>query len=197
MAANLAFFEFWENLIISSRTNNKDLAVFALTYTLTPHAVYPTQLTQAVQALRYINSQKQRPKSILLGGDSAGASLAMGVLSHLAHPHPSIPEVKLRQPLAGTVLMAIPPSMNEELLEGREIYNRGDIIVPDIAIQWGRLYLSNSKRDFYTDPFDAPESWFKVLPVKKILVLGGENEILRPIMEEFVDKVKVSSTHSI
>lgn len=196
MAANPAFFEFWENLIISSRTKHKDLAIFALTYTLTPHAVYPTQLTQAVAALRYIVSQKNPPKSILLGGDSAGASLAMGVLSHLAHPHPAIPELKLHESLAGVILMAIPPSMNEDLADDREVYYRGDILVPHVAIQWLRLYLGNSKRDYYTDPLDAPDSWFKNLPVKKILVLGGENEVLRPIMEEFVNKVKVGSTHS-
>ncbi|KAG8408096.1 hypothetical protein J3459_018194 [Metarhizium acridum] len=30
MAANITFFEFWEKLIVSARTKNKDLAVFAL-----------------------------------------------------------------------------------------------------------------------------------------------------------------------
>ncbi|KAK8918010.1 putative carboxylesterase 6 [Metarhizium anisopliae] len=190
MAANTAFFEFWEKLVVSARTRDKDLAVFALSYTLSPHARYPTQLTQAVEALRYIVSQGRRPGSILLGGDSAGASLGMGVLSHLAHPHPAIQELKLREPLAGTVLMAPPASMDEKVAEGRDVYCGGDVLVPDVAIRWLHLYLGGAKRDYYTDPYDAPASWFESLPVKKILVLGGGNEVLRPIIEAFVEKVK-------
>ncbi|KAK2590978.1 hypothetical protein QQS21_011337 [Conoideocrella luteorostrata] len=191
MSANLAHFEFLDNLIIASRASSKELAVFALTYTLSSDAQYPTQLTQAVEALRYILSQKtHRPGSILLGGDSAGASLAMGVLSHLAHPHPAITPVKLSKPLAGAILLALPPSTDENIANDVEVYYGGDIIVPHVALQWLSKYLDNQKPDFYTDPLDAPPGWFETLPVKKILASAGGNEILRPIIEEFVQKVQ-------
>lgn len=197
MAANLAFFEFWDRLIISARANNKDLAIFALSYTLTPHAQYPTQLTQAVEAMRYIASQKKQRKSIVIGGDSAGASLTMGVLSHLAHPHPTIAPLKLAQPLAGAVLLAFPPTMDESRAEGQELYCGGDIVVPSVGTKWLNPYMGTSKKDNYTSPLEAPTNWFKALPVKKILVLAGGNEVLRPFMEEFVEKVTVSFVYSM
>lgn len=193
MAANRAFFDFFDNLISTARGNGKDIAIFVLTYSLSSHAQYPTQLKQAVEALRYVLSQNnQKPGSILLCGDSAGASLAMGVTSHLAHPHPSIHAISLSAPLAGAVLMALPPSMDDKIVEGREIYYGGDIVVPDVAKKWRDVYIGDRTRDFYTDPYDAPPSWFENLPVGKILVLAGGHEVLKPLMEEFVDKVKVS-----
>ncbi|KAM3465664.1 hypothetical protein MY5147_009226 [Beauveria neobassiana] len=191
MAANGAFFDFFERVLAAARNNGKDIAIFMLTYSLSSQAQYPTQLKQAADALRYILSQtKYKPDSIVLCGDSAGASLAMGVTSHLAHPHPSIEAISLSAPLAGVVLMALPPSMDEKIIEERDIYYGGDLLVPDVVLKWRDQYLGGAKRDFYTDPYDAHPSWFENLPVQKILVLAGGNEVLKPLMEEFVDKVK-------
>ena len=190
MAANWAFFAIFEDLIVTARAKNKDMAVFALTYTLSSQGQYPTQLRQAVEAVRYVQ-QRHRPEAIVLGGDSAGGSLAMGVASHLAHPHPAIEPIHLSRPLAGVVLVSPPPSMDEEVARSQEVYYGGDILVPDVALGWLRLYLGGGKRDFYTDPYDAPQDWFKDLPVSKMLVLAGGNEVLRPLIEDFVEKVKV------
>ncbi|BAE66241.1 unnamed protein product [Aspergillus oryzae RIB40] len=68
---------------------------------------YPTQLIQSVEGLRYILTETNRtPANILLGGDSAGGNLAVGVLSHLSSPHEAIAKLDVQEPLAGTVLIA-------------------------------------------------------------------------------------------
>jgi hypothetical protein len=42
-----------------------DFAIFCLDYTLVPHAVYPTQLRQAVSALRYlVQAQNRSPRTV-------------------------------------------------------------------------------------------------------------------------------------
>ncbi|POR35140.1 Lipase/thioesterase family protein [Tolypocladium paradoxum] len=190
LPANIGYFKFWAQLIKSSRAAGKDVAVFALTYTLAPHAQYPTQLTQAVEALRYILTQTHCcPARVLLGGDSAGGNLVVGVLSHLAHPHPAIAELKLAEPLAGAAAIAPWTSLDENHSE-QDIYYGGDLITPYVGGPWSRAYLGSATRDYYTDASDAPSSWFKDFPVKQILVLGGQNEVLMPVIEDFVQKLK-------
>lgn len=45
--------------------------------------------------------------------------------------------------------------------------------------------------DFYTDEFDASPSWFKKLSIKKMLIVGGENELILHLIQMFHKKVKV------
>ena len=52
MAAGASHFDFWLDLLQVVNENGHDIAVFFPRYTLTPHEVYPTQLRQAVGALR-------------------------------------------------------------------------------------------------------------------------------------------------
>ncbi|KAN0068524.1 Alpha/Beta hydrolase fold [Elaphomyces granulatus] len=66
-------------------------SVFFVDYTLTPHAAYPIQIQQCVEAIHYLVTETHHPfSSITLGGDAAGANLALAVLSHMLHPHPEI-----------------------------------------------------------------------------------------------------------
>lgn len=196
MAAVPAFFEFWESLVVALRRSGKDVAIFAMSYSLAPRVKYPTQLIQAVDALRYIESQKPRAASIVLVGDSAGASLAFGVLSHLAHPHPSIEKLQLATPLDGFAVLGYPGATSDSyVLEGTERYWGGDIIDPVVVENWMKGYLGDSAPDYYTDPMGAPVSWFQHLPAKRMLILAGGNELLRPMIESFAQKLKVRCTN--
>ncbi|KAL4893632.1 Alpha/Beta hydrolase protein [Aspergillus ambiguus] len=190
LPSNLGYFEFFSQLIAESNKSGKSLAVFALTYTLSPHAVYPTQLRQAVAAVRYVLEKTGRPAHrVLLGGDSAGGNLVGGVLSHLAHPHPEIDPVPVSDLLAGAVMIA-PWTFLEADFSEQEIDSRGDLITPAVAGPWSRAYLGTSKRDYYTDLSTAPTDWYTTFPVKKILVTAGGAEILLPIVQDFVGKLK-------
>ncbi|OOO07877.1 hypothetical protein OAory_01043770 [Aspergillus oryzae] len=190
LPANLGYFSFFTRLIADSGRANKSLAVFSLTYTLAPHATYPTQIRQAVEALRYVVEQtKFSPGHILLGGDSAGGNLVGGVLSHLAHPHPAIAPVNLSEHLRGAVMIAPWTSMETDF-SGQEIDSRGDLITPAVAGPWASAYLGTAKRDYYTDLSTAPADWYSTFPVQKILVCAGGSEILFPIIQDFVKKLK-------
>ncbi|KAE8423781.1 Alpha/Beta hydrolase protein [Aspergillus pseudocaelatus] len=189
LPANIGYFKFWESLIQSSSAAGKDLAVFAVAYRLAPNAQYPTQLIQSVEALRYILTKTNRtPANILLGGDSAGGNLAVGVLSHLTSPHEAIVKLDVREPLAGTVLIA--PWTSLDASPDTEFNCLGDVITPDVAKPWSQAYLGNAKHDYYTDASIAPSSWFQHLKTQKVLVLAGENEIMLPSIRQFVEKVK-------
>ncbi|KAB8252493.1 Alpha/Beta hydrolase protein [Aspergillus flavus] len=169
LPANVGYFKFWESLIQCSSAAGKDLAVFAVAYTLAPNAQYPTQLIQSVEGLRYILTETNRtPANILLGGDSAGGNLAVGVLSHLSSPHEAIAKLDVQEPLAGTVLIA--PWTSLEVSADTKMNCLGDVITPDVAKPWSQAYLGRAKHDYYTD--------------------ARQNEIMLPSIRHFVDKVK-------
>lgn len=127
-----------------------------------------------------------------MAGDSAGASLAFGVLSHLAHPHPAIEKLQLAKPLDGFVVVGYPGATNDaHVPAGTERYWGGDLIDPVVVENWMKSYLGNSASDYYTDPIGAPVGWFHDLPTKRTLMLAGGNELLRPMIEAFAQKLKV------
>ncbi|KAF9889513.1 hypothetical protein FE257_007223 [Aspergillus nanangensis] len=190
LPANLGYFDFFTRLIADSARNNKSLAVFALTYTLAPQATYPTQLRQAVSALRYIlqETDNHPVDRVLLGGDSAGGNLVGGVLSHLAHPHPAIAPLPVTNLLAGAVMIAPWTFMGD--YGEQTIDSRGDLITEAVGGPWSAAYLGSAPRDHYTDLSTAPPDWFTTFPVRKVLVTGGGSEILLPIIQDFVAKFR-------
>lgn len=192
LPANIGYFKFLERVIQATNDAGGDLAVFALTYTLAPHARYPTQLSQGVAALRYVlDKTGRKPGQVLLGGDSAGGNLVFGVLSHLAHPHSRIKALKISEPLAGAATLSAWTLLDPSIAEEQQVYSGGDIVTPYVGGAWGGEFLNGTPRDYYTDASEAPSSWFETYPVKQILLLGGENEILMPVIEDFALKLKV------
>ncbi|OOF92897.1 hypothetical protein ASPCADRAFT_133284 [Aspergillus carbonarius ITEM 5010] len=188
LPANVGYFKFFTKLIATMAASNKSLAVFTLTYTLAPQATYPTQLRQAVSALRHVlDKTSHGPSHIVLGGDSAGGNLVGGVLSHLAHPHPEIAPIILSENLLGAVMIAPWTSMETNYTD-QIIDSRGDLITPAVAGPWAKAYLGTARRDYYTDLSTAPTDWFTSFPVERVLVCGGGSEILLPVIRDFVDK---------
>jgi acetyl esterase/lipase len=183
--------------VASSQKAGQDLSVFVLTYTLAPGAAYPTQLTQAVLALRYIlRDTGRRPSQVLIGGDSAGGNLVMGVLSHLAHRHPAIPKLDISEPLAGAVGIA-PWTLIGEDHSGREIYAGGDLITQHVDEPWSTAFLGGSEKDYFTSASTAPKSWFAAFPVRRMLILGGGSEILLPAIQDLAEKLQVGHIHDV
>ncbi|EGX96227.1 lipase/thioesterase [Cordyceps militaris CM01] len=190
LPANIGYFKLFERLLKEVNATGGDLCVFAVTYTLAPHGTYPVQLTQSVEALRHVLEHTGRsPANVLLGGDSAGGNLTVGVLSHLAHPHPSIVPLHVSEPLAGAAAIAPWVSLKPDLSD-QVIYDGGDIVTTFVGEQWSTTFMGGAESDYYTDAFDAPSSWFETFPVKKMLFMGGENEIMMPLIEHFYGTVK-------
>ncbi|KAF3013374.1 hypothetical protein E8E15_003913 [Penicillium rubens] len=190
LPANMGYFKFYAQLLRDLKASGKSVAVFSLTYTLAPIAVYPTQLRQAVNCLRYILSQPNRdPATVFLGGDSAGGNLVGGVLSHLAHPHAEIDSLQLHSNLGGAVMIA-PWTLLEKDFPEIEIYHGGDIITTAVAGPWSAAYIGAGKRDYYTDLSTAPADWFTTFPVNSVLITAGGNEIMLPLIQDFAAKFK-------
>ncbi|KAJ6089286.1 hypothetical protein N7467_004502 [Penicillium canescens] len=190
LPASMGHFKFYAQLIADLKARGKSVAVFSLTYTLSPIATYPTQLRQAVECLRHVLAQPNRsPSTVFMGGDSAGGNLVGGVLSHLAHPHPEIKPVELSSNLGGAVLVA-PWTLLDTEFPDQEIYHGGDLITQAVAHPWSSAYLGKATRDYYTDLSTAPVDWYSTFPVESVLITGGGNEIMLPIIQDFAAKFK-------
>ncbi|EWY79770.1 hypothetical protein FOYG_17060 [Fusarium oxysporum NRRL 32931] len=96
----------WRAYVSAGIETETEVAVAVLEYTLCPEARYPVQLRQAASALAYLLSQEIRPRDIVIGGDSAGASLTTQLLCHLIEPHPTVREIILSEPLLGVFLVS-------------------------------------------------------------------------------------------
>ncbi|KAL9097390.1 MAG: hypothetical protein Q9165_000285 [Trypethelium subeluteriae] len=81
MGSSYFYIEFllaWVTLLKKSGFNNP--ALFALEYSLAPDAVYPTQLQQTLAGYNFVLERVENSSQICVGGDSAGATLILGML---------------------------------------------------------------------------------------------------------------------
>ncbi|GES59241.1 alpha/beta hydrolase fold protein [Aspergillus terreus] len=182
-------FDFYSGLIESLNANGHDVALFFLSYALTPHAAYPTQLRQAVEALRHILTQTARgPGDVIVAGDSAGGNLALATLLHLTHPHPAIePLAADTAPLAGVVAFA--PWVNFATDGASMQANRyKDVIPPEALAYWSREYLAGGTSDAWSEPNTAPLGWWEGAKAEHVLILAGEDEILFSAIDDFAKK---------
>lgn len=161
-----------------------------LSYTLAPHEVYPYQLRQAVELVRYVCAElRRKPEHVTIAGDSAGANLAIGILSHMLHPHTEIPELQFEQgeKLGAAILLAPWASFATDWPSNK--YNAKKDLVSAIAADvWSNSFLGGKKRDGYNEPLSAEVGWWKGLDgvVGEILICGGKDEVLESAIRELV-----------
>ncbi|KAJ5901934.1 hypothetical protein N7495_002462 [Penicillium taxi] len=190
MSAIPSHLDFWLDFLQAAKDDGHDVAVFFLHYSLTPSSKYPTQLRQAVEALRYIVTDTDcSPRNVVVGGDSAGGNLAIAVLLHLSHPNPKIDPLPLSTPLAGVFCHA-PwidfkydwPSMKENAYR--------DIITAVGLEKWSGSYLNGKPGDSWSEPSSAPVQWWAGAKTEQILLLAGGHEILLSSIDDFAKKIK-------
>ncbi|KAJ5291711.1 hypothetical protein N7478_000962 [Penicillium angulare] len=190
MAAMRSHITFFADLIKILNDNGYDIAVFFLRYTLTPYGTYPTQLRQAVGALRYILTEANRsPADIIVGGDSAGGNLAMATLLHLSHPHPEIEPLTLDKPLAGVFCFAPWVDFSSDGPSMTQNANK-DLCTVSGLETWSGAYLNGRPGDNWSEPSRAPAEWWADAKTERILMLAGSDEILLSGIEAFAKKVK-------
>lgn len=169
----------------------KDIAILVLSYTLMPHAVYPTQIGQGVEILRYVlNETPRKPSNVIIGGDSAGGNMTAAVLSHLSHPHKSIQPLELSEPLRGAFMIAPWVSFSADFPSITSNQYRDSVTNVTIN-QWSDMYLNGKPSDNYTEALLAPEEWWKGVMAQEVLILAGSDEILRDSIKEFAKKFEV------
>ncbi|KAL1839937.1 hypothetical protein VTJ49DRAFT_981 [Mycothermus thermophilus] len=163
-------------------------AIFALEYTLVPDATYPTQVDEALKGYEHVLAEVKDPSIVVVGGDSAGATLMLCLL--------------LRLGLGADVEAEDWDRDNEE--EGIVDPNAADkkpalrLPKPALAVlisPWPTL-VSDRYRNTAIDYLDAEQlcrdvSWWKrASPSKGVFVTYGTEEVLAPETEMLVDMLK-------
>lgn len=161
-------------------------SVLFLSYDLAPGAQFPRQLTQASALLTHIlTNLRVELSSIILAGDSAGGNLSLALLSHLAHPHPSVPAVSLPEgaKFLGAILISPWADFNTSN-PGYALNERKDELTPGFLVKCSTSFLGTpyphpaDANTNYTQPALAEAEWWDGIPVDDILITGGEDEIL-------------------
>jgi acetyl esterase/lipase len=188
---------------LNSEQKRRSVSVLMLAYTLVPEAVYPTQLREAVTALSYLIDDTHRlPYNLIIAGDSAGGNLAISLISHLLHPRPDVPIIKLEVPLGGLALTSpwvgfrtdYPSFANETL----------DMLSPVALRKWSAMFLDKAnpadleadpgsvRGDAWTEACLNEASWWDGLDrvVSDVFVWYGSHEIFRDPIRDFEEKLK-------
>ena len=85
MGSSYFYLEFliaWIDLLKTAGYRNP--TVFAHEYSLVPNATYPTQLEQTISSYRHVSSIVGDASRICIAGDSAGCTLILSLLLHIA-----------------------------------------------------------------------------------------------------------------
>ncbi|KAL2066384.1 hypothetical protein VTL71DRAFT_2455 [Oculimacula yallundae] len=154
--------------------------VFFLEYSLTPGAKYPAQLVQAARAMQILLGDKAlRPDQIILGGDSAGGNLVLGLLAHIKTPHKSVPaisEFSAKTKFKAVMLISPWVTCPTSAVSFVENAKRDYISVPLVNMY---LDIWSPSDDVWADPLRVGADFWKTVPTAKMIITVGGFECLR------------------
>jgi len=186
---------FWRYVQVELEKQGIEVGFACLEYTLAPYATFPTPLKQAAIALNFLLEAGVQPSNLAVAGDSAGANLALQLLSHSLHPlpNPDIPRVTLSSPLRGAFLISPWVSLSASSKSHKE--NNGlDFLSERTLRDWGAQILKDvpAEQIPFAEAVRAPENWFddadKVY--QRVLISAGGAECLRDDILAFADAFK-------
>ncbi|EXJ92458.1 hypothetical protein A1O3_01009 [Capronia epimyces CBS 606.96] len=178
---------FW-NESLKALNPKSDFVIAALEYGLTKQIRYPVQIIQGTEALRFILDKGYAPSNVVIGGDSGGGSLALGVVSILLHGLDGVPPLKLKEPLAGVLLYSAMVSFGTES-ESWTANKDKDCVAPISMQKLGPAYVDEKDLNEYSDPLRADAAWWRGIPAKSILNIYGGEECFKSHIVEFGDKL--------
>jgi len=132
---------------------------------------------------------------VLIGGDSAGGNLALGLLSHLTYPHPLIPHIKATTAdLAGLLLLSPWVTFNQH---ANSMTTNAEKDCLDIRAlkKWSDQFMTTSAADFYNQPKNANAAWWREAKVEQIAIVAGGDEVFVDDIVDFAEILKVGSDH--
>ena len=191
MGSSYFYMEFllaWVTLLKAAGYRNP--ALFALEYTLVPDATFPVQLHETLSGYKYVLSLAQSSTKVVVSGDSAGATLMLSFLLHLAEH----PELKHQRP--GLAVM-ISPWVTIVSKNNRN--TASDFLNQKSLDLYGRQYIG--KMASASDPMVSPghckdtKKWAEASPEKGWYFLYGSEEVLGPETRELISLLKVSGAH--
>jgi acetyl esterase/lipase len=182
MGSSYFYMEFllaWVTLLKSAGYRNP--ALFALEYTLVPDETYPTQLHETLAGYEYVLSLAQSSKRVVVGGDSAGATLILSFLLYL-NGHS-----ELRHQKPGLAVM-ISPWVTIVSKNNRN--TASDYLNSSTLELYGKQYIGN--KTVPTDSMVSPgnckdvKKWRDASPEFGWYFLYGSEEVLGPETRDLI-----------
>ncbi|KAF2426586.1 alpha/beta-hydrolase [Tothia fuscella] len=186
MGSSYFYMEFliaWVQLLRESGFQNP--AFFSLEYTLVPDSAYPKQLHETFAGYQHVLSTVGESSRICVGGDSAGATLMLSLLLHLADHN------SYRNRLPGMGIMISPwvtiVSENNQNTES-------DYLDANSLETYGRQYLGLKVSE--DDPLASPgkckdlTKWLRASPTRGWTFLYGSEEVLAPETRDLIAMLK-------
>ena len=186
MGSSFFYMEFllaWVSLLKSAGYRNP--ALFALEYTLVPDATYPTQLQETLAGYDYVLSLAQSSTRVVVGGDSAGATLILSFLLYMTD------HTELRHQKPGLAVM-ISPWVT--IISRNNRNTASDYLDSDSLELYGRQYIGNKVSA--DDPLVSPghcrdvKRWSNASPEHGWYFLYGSEEVLGPETRELVSLLR-------
>ncbi|KAF8466656.1 hypothetical protein BDZ91DRAFT_724745 [Kalaharituber pfeilii] len=143
-------------------------AIFALDYTLVPDAVYPIQLKEALAGYEHVLS-KIDYRDVCVGGDSAGGTLILSLLLHMADYTPTMVPKFATLFSPWTVLVSNKRNTASDYLDAQRLNC------------YGKLYAGKTPED---DTTASPgcckdlDRWKRAMPTNGLLCIYGTEELL-------------------
>lgn len=190
----------WLSLLGESGYGNP--AIFSLEYTLVPDAVFPTQLQQAMAAYQHVLETVGQASRVCISGDSAGATIMLSLLLHLANPGrgaDSMNDTGAWRLEAPAMAALISPWVT--LVSPRHRNTASDYLNQENLHQYALGYAG---RLAVTDPLLSPgdcrdvDWWQRACPSGGMFIAYGAEEVFAPDIKDHVKfletaGVKISS----
>lgn len=189
MGSSYFYLEFLLALVslLESDGGYRNPALFALEYTLVPDASFPTQLHQSIAGFEHVRSLVENASKICFSGDSAGATLVLSLLLHIA----SSPYYEKRRP--GYAIL-ISPWVSIVSPNNRD--TPSDYLNANSLELYGRQYAGSEKN--LSNPLMSPGTckdrdwWSKASPSAGLSFLYGSEEVLGPETRNLVALLRKS-----
>lgn len=178
-------------LLTLLKPHYRNPAVFALEYTLVPEAAYPTQLRQTMAGYDYVLALVHNDASrICVAGDSAGATLMLSLLLHLARE----PDAQKRRPGYATL---ISPWVTLASDDKRD--TPSDYLSKESLELYGSQYAATKEN--LSDPLVSPgcclclDWWARATPRNGMYITFGSEEVLAPETRTLISRLEKSGVN--
>ncbi|KAI0128426.1 Alpha/Beta hydrolase protein [Xylariales sp. AK1849] len=201
MGSSYFYLEFlltWLSMLGESGFQNP--AIFALEYTLVPDRTFPTQLHEAIAGYNHVLSMVRDASKICVSGDSAGATVVLSLLLHLANPDYSSHKMngtatwRLAQPGMAALI-----SPWVTLISRKHRNTASDYLDEGNLHQYASEYVG--KEADAGDPLISPGNcrdagwWKKACPRGGMYFAYGAEEVFAPEIEDlisFLEKIDIN-----
>lgn len=186
MGSSYFYLEFllaWVSMLKEAGYRNP--ALFALEYTLVPEATYPTQVQEALSGYKYCLSLVDDPTRIVVGGDSAGATLVLSLLLCVSDYS------ALKNKLPGLAVI-ISPWVT--IISENNCNTPSDYLNADSLGLYGSQYIGEAGSE--NDPLVSPgrckdvKWWRRASPTHGWFFVYGSEEVFQPDTKNLIALLK-------